>query len=194
VTSHETVLLETALGLPFRPPPPKRRVFISYHHGGDQTYYDAFSKTFADTYDAIFDNSLERRIDSDNVDYVIQRIRDSFITGSSCRIILCGAETPWRKYVDWEIKATLDKEHGLIGVNLPTNRIDASGKFTVPNQLCDNIQSGFAVWTTWDVFTQNTASVKALIEQAIGKRPGPILNDRQMMPRNEPSPWKTGPQ
>ena len=123
------------LGFPFTPPPPKRKVFISYHHGGDQAYYDAFSKTFADTYEAIFDNSLERRIDSDNVDYVIQRIRDNFITGSSCTVVLCGAETPWRKYVDWEIKATLDKEHGLIGVNLPTNRTDTSGKFTVP-RLC----------------------------------------------------------
>lgn len=129
---------------PFAPPPPKRKVFISYHHGGDQAYYDEFSETFADTHDAIFDNSLERRIDSDNVDYVIQRILDKFITGTSCTIILCGGETPWRKYVDWEIKATLNKEHGLIGVILPTNSPDASGNFTVPDRLHDNIQSGFA--------------------------------------------------
>jgi len=24
----------------------KRKVFVSYHHGGDQAYYDAFSKAF----------------------------------------------------------------------------------------------------------------------------------------------------
>lgn len=33
-------------------------------------------------------------------------------------MVLCGAEAPQRKFVDWEIKATLDKEHGLIGINL----------------------------------------------------------------------------
>jgi len=46
-------------------------------------------------------------------------IRENFITGTSCTIVLCGAQTHLRKYVHWEIKATLDKEHGLIGVNLP---------------------------------------------------------------------------
>ncbi len=98
----------------------KRKVFISYHHGCDQAYYDAFSKAFCDTYDVISDNSLEREIDSDDVEYVIQRIRNDYVTGSSCTIVLVGKDTWGRKYVDWEIKATLEKEHGLIGVVLPT--------------------------------------------------------------------------
>ena len=50
------------------------RVFVSYHHRGDQPYYDAFSKHFHDTHEAIYDNSLERRVDSDDVDYVRRRI------------------------------------------------------------------------------------------------------------------------
>ena len=66
--------------------PTKRKIFVSYHHGGDQAYYESFSKTFAGTYDVIFDNSLERQIDSDKVDYVLQRIRDSYVSGSSCTI------------------------------------------------------------------------------------------------------------
>lgn len=98
----------------------RRKVFVSYHHGGDQAYYNAFSKTFHSTYDVITDNSLEREVDSDDVDYVMRRIREDYITGSSCTIVLVGKETYARKYVDWEIKATLDKQHGLIGVQLPT--------------------------------------------------------------------------
>src|SRR2546422_11089305 len=137
------------------PPPIKRKIFNSYHHGGDQQYYDAFTRAFADTYEIIFDNSLERRIDSDNINYVIQRIRDNYVTGSSCTIVLCGAETPWRKYVDWEIKATLDMKHGLVGVNLPSNRQNANGRYTVPDRLHDTIQSGYAVWTDWATFTQS---------------------------------------
>jgi hypothetical protein len=64
----------------------------------------SFSEAFHDTYDVIYDNSLERQIDSDNVDYVIRRIRENYIAGSSCTIDTCG-----RKYVDWEILQGLHK-------------------------------------------------------------------------------------
>jgi len=168
----------------------KRSVFISYHHGGDQTYYDAFTKAFDTTYDVIFDNSLERKIDSDNVNYVIQRIRDTYIKGSSCTVVLCGAETPWRKYVDWEIKATLDKEHGLIGVNLPNSWKNANGNVTVPDRLHDNIQSGYAVWTDWATFTANAEKVKFFIEQAVAKSSELIRNRRVMMSQNRVPPWR----
>ncbi|HEY6167661.1 MAG TPA: TIR domain-containing protein [Verrucomicrobiae bacterium] len=170
---------------------PKRSVFISYHHEGDQQYYDAFTRAFDDAYDILFDNSIERRIDSDNVNYVLQRIRDSFISGSSCTIVMCGLETPWRKYVDWEIKATLDMEHGLIGVNLPTNGANASGNVTVPDRLHDNIQSGYAVWTNWSAFTGNPANVKSMIEQAVARPAKSIAASRPMMARNGTPPWKT---
>ena len=99
----------------------KRSIFVSYHHGGDRNYYEAFSRLLADTYEVIQDNSVERQIDSDNLEYVYRRIREEYLTGSSCTVVLCGEVTPWRKFVDWEIKATLDKEHSLIGINLPTN-------------------------------------------------------------------------
>ena len=117
--------------------PPKRSVFVSFHHGGDRNYYDAFSRLFADNYDVIQDNSVERVIDSDDAEYVIRKIREEFITGSSCTVVLCGQQTPQRKFVDWEIKATLDKEHGLIGVNLPTNPKFPNGTVVVPNRLFD---------------------------------------------------------
>jgi hypothetical protein len=169
----------------------KRKVFVSYHHGNDQGYYDAFSKAFDDTYDVIYDNSIERQIDSDNVDYVIQRIRDDFISGSSCTIVLCGRETPWRKYVDWEIKATLDKQHGLIGVNLPPNVINASGNFTVPDRLYDNIQSGYALWTTWAQLVNSVQNLTSIIEAAIGKPRDLIVNNRPMMTRNGTPPWRS---
>jgi hypothetical protein len=54
----------------------KRKVFVSYHHRGDQAYYDAFSRTYHDTYEAITDNSLERAIDSADVEYIMRRIRE----------------------------------------------------------------------------------------------------------------------
>ncbi|EMP5262739.1 TIR domain-containing protein, partial [Klebsiella variicola] len=47
----------------------KRKVFLSYHHDGDQYYYDEFSRKFHDEYEAVTDNSLDRRVDSDDIDY-----------------------------------------------------------------------------------------------------------------------------
>ena len=41
--------------------PVKRSVFVSYHHGGDQPYYNAFTKTFDDTYDVIHCTVSSRR-------------------------------------------------------------------------------------------------------------------------------------
>jgi hypothetical protein len=74
-------------------PPVKHKIFVSYHHDGDQTYYDAFSRTFHDTYDVIYDNSVERSIDSEDPVYVMRRIRENFITGSSCTVVLVGPNT-----------------------------------------------------------------------------------------------------
>ena len=41
----------------------------------------------------IIDRSLDRELDSDNLDYVYQRIRDKYIKRTSCTVVLCGTET-----------------------------------------------------------------------------------------------------
>lgn len=164
--------------------PRRRSIFVSYHHAGDQAYYDSFSQTFSETYGIVRDNSVDRLIDSDDTDYVMQRIRDNHITGTSCTIVLCGPQTPWRKYVDWEIKATLDKEHGLIGVKLPNNPV-TEGKFMVPDRLYDNISSGYALWMTWEQLQAGGAEfLKSWVEAAIAKPDNLINNSREMRSRN----------
>jgi hypothetical protein len=164
--------------------PTKRSIFVSYHHSGDRAFYDAFSGLFADKYEVLQDNSVEREIDSENVEYVYRRIREDYITGSSCTIVLCGADTPNRKFVDWEINSTLEKEHGLIGVNLPTNPVSPNGKVSVPVRLLDNIQSGYAVWTSWETLKGKPQLLGTLIEQATAKDKPLIRNDRELRPRN----------
>jgi hypothetical protein len=78
----------------------------------------------------------------------------------------------------------LDKHHGLIGVNLPTNPIIANYGYTVPNRLQDNIVSNYAVWVDWRAFTQNTQSVQNYIEQANSKSSLLINNNRALKQRN----------
>jgi len=145
----------------FPPPPPppygnlldilaaKPKVFVSFHHA-DHPFYDAFSRTFHDSYEAVYDNSVDREIDSHDPEYVMRCIRENYITGSSCTIVLCGLETWRRKYVDWETKATLDKVgHGLIGVALPLIESLPDPMVLAPRRLSENLGSGYAIWTKW---------------------------------------------
>jgi hypothetical protein len=160
------------------------KVFVSYHHGGDQAYYDVFSRTFHDTYDVIQDNSLERQIDSNDVDYVMRRIRESYITGSSCTIVLVGKDTWGRKYVDWEIAATLDKKHGLIGVHSASAPRSVDGKVIVPDRLHDNIQSGFALFVSWQDIIASAAQLERYVADAKSRNQGLIDNTRERRLRN----------
>ena len=162
--------------------PRRRKIFVSYHHGGDQAYYEAFVKTFSDTYEVFSDTSLERAYDSDDDDYVRFQIRQNDITGSSCTIVLCGARTSERKYVDWEIKATLDKSHGLIGVWLPTLPLALNGGTLKPARLQDNIDSGYAKWVRWGELSVD--GWKETIESAVAAPARLILNSRAMRQRN----------
>jgi len=171
------------LGLmPQLPQPVKRKIFVSYHHDSDQAYYNEFSRFFSDTYEAVQDSSLNRLVDSNNTDYVMQRIRDNHITGTSCTIVLCGPQTRWRKYIDWEVKATLDKQHGLIGIQIPSNIPDLQGRVHVPDRLNDNIVSGYAIWTSWSILT--IEHLRASIEAANTKSKSLIVNNRTMRSRN----------
>lgn len=162
----------------------KRKVFVSYHHGGDQPYYDALAKHFCETYEVLTDNSLDRVIDSEDVDYVMRRIREGHVHGSSGTVVMVGSETPLRKYVDWEIMATLDKQHGLIGVQLPSAPVNANNTVNVPARLNDNINSGYALWLTWAQATGSAQQFADHIEQANARDKRLIVNNRERRLRN----------
>lgn len=174
--------------IPWPPPTPRvfirRRIFVSYHHDGDQPFYDEFSRVFSDRYEIVYDNSIERIIDSDDSDYIMRRIREEHLSGSSCTIVLCGAKTPERKFVDWEIKATLDKQHGLIGVNLPTIPRTVAGKFVLPGRLHDNCVSGYVPWVEWRTLSTRPTDLRVLIEDANSRSKDLIDNTRPLKSRN----------
>lgn len=162
---------------------PRRKVFVSYHHGGDQAYYNAFSGVFHDTLELITDTSLERARDSDDPSYIMRCIREQHLHGSSCTVVLCGAATPLRKYVDWEIEASLVQQMGLVGLRLPTLPI-VHGGCSKPARLQDNIDSGYAVWNSYENVVQNPRELPTLIELAVNKSSRLISNSRPRRLRN----------
>lgn len=162
----------------------RRKVFVSYHHDADRAYYDAFVRLFSGTYNVVHDNSVDRPIGSEDADYVIRRIRENYLTGSTATIVLCGQYTWGRKYVDWEILASLNQRMGLLGLNLPTNLLNSNGKYSVPARLHDNIESGYAIWRSWNTVVRKPSSFSALVEAAIANDKGLIDNSRPKRLRN----------
>lgn len=162
----------------------RRKVFISYHHRRDQGCFDRFTQLFAEHYEIFYDNSLDGRVRSDDPEYAKRAIPEEHGVGSSITIVLCGAETWKRKYVDWEIHSTLHREHAPLGIALPTAARGGRGGIVVADRLHENIQSRFAYWlSSW---TSDPVALHSAIEAAIylSRDTPKIRNDRPKMERN----------
>lgn len=164
--------------------PVKPKVFVSYHHVCNQRDYDKFTKLFHETYDIITDTSVDRKIGSDDTEYQMRRIREDYITGSSVTVVLCGKESYKRKFIDWEICATLNKKHGLLGIILPDNPANQNGKYIVPERLHNNIQSRYAHFIHW---TDNPSELIKAIQFAknLSSKTSLLDNSMDTMKRNQ---------
>jgi len=134
----------------------RHKVFISYHHD-DQEEADQFIETFDKEREVFIARALgvdmeQDIIDSDDSEYVMRRIRELYLKDSTVTIVLIGKCTWARRYVDWEIQASLrhgeeTTPNGLIGIVLPS----AGKKPIAPERLSKNLKGensdeGYARW------------------------------------------------
>ncbi len=145
-----------------------------------------------------FDN--DNFINSDNPEYVMGEIRRKYIGDASVTIVLVGKCTHSRRYVDWEIKASLRRgqslPNGLLAYVLPSAmpRFDpAMGISTAYPDLPPRLAAN------WDVNQQHTCyaryyfmpstaeTLRQNIESAFWDRTNRadlIKNDSEMMKYN----------
>jgi phage tail protein X len=127
----------------------KPKLYIGYDHYADGPYFEGFRRLYGSLYEPIRDNSLAREIDGDDAEDFLRQAKDGAMQGCAAAVILCGARTHLGKFVDWEIKAALDRKLSLIGIILPTNPGEAEGKPWLPQRLQANFDGGFAVLCRW---------------------------------------------
>ncbi|HJP69554.1 MAG TPA: TIR domain-containing protein [Sphingomicrobium sp.] len=163
--------------------PPKRKVFVSYHHGGDQGYCDDFCSRFSTGLNIFSDRTLDRARDSEDPEYIMRYIRENHLTGASTLIVLCGLQTRWRKYVDWEIGAGLRQEMSLVAIKLPTAPL-IGGLWHKPDRLQDNVDSGYALLSRWETIVSAPGQLTTLIEAANARPKRLIENSRPRRLRN----------
>ena len=145
----------------------RRKCFISYHHE-DLPAVDRFITRFGTR------NFIKRSItlpedviNSSNTEYVLRRVRELYIQDSTVTIVLVGRCTWARRFVDWEIQASLRRPagghpNGLIGILL-----DPRTRPRLPPRLELNRDSGYA---RYHFYPADTATLASWIEDAYQAR------------------------
>lgn len=130
-----------------------RNCFVSYHHNYDSDYLNALRKIKSGM--RVADYSLKEDISYLSEQSIYKKIRDK-MRSCSVTIVLVGARTGHRKWIDWELWASLRgythptdpyksfKPNGLLVIFLP------SSSYSIPDRLQDNIDSGYAVCMKWE--------------------------------------------
>ena len=102
------------------------KVFISYHHKNDQAYKNRLIE-YGKHFGVFIDKSVDTGEISDNLSdqSIREKIRDEYLRDSTVTILLAGAETKFRKHIDWELYSSMfdgarNKKSGILVINLPT--------------------------------------------------------------------------
>lgn len=168
----------------------RHKVFVCYHHDSDEYY----RKVWEDLFGGLFINKSVQRgnIDADNsAEYIKRLIQQNYLDDTSVLVVLVGKNTYYRKHVDWEISAALNKKvggySGLVGICLPTHSAFKKSSYdpeTVPSRLADNLKSGYANFYDWiDDPAATTERIQGAFDSRI-KQVKLIDNRREQLKRN----------
>ena len=159
-----------------------RNIFVSFHQR-DELEASIFCRRFEQYFNQIrtlgvdeLGDEYAERIDSGDSDYVMRQIRERKIAGTSCTVVLIGKCTWARRYVDWEIAATLrnntdDPRGGLIAVQLASAQQNGWSK--LPDRLNLNLATKNGVDTGYARFyppAPSDDSIAKWVDDAVARR------------------------
>src|SRR4051812_6111051 len=124
----------------------RRKCFISYHHA-DLAAVNRFIHRFGQS------NFLKRGItlpdevvNSTSTDYVMRRVRQLYLRDSTVTIVLVGPCTWARRFVDWEIQASLRRPANGLPNGLLAILLDRSIRPQLPPRFKLNRDAGYAAY------------------------------------------------
>jgi len=144
----------------------RHKCFISYN-SADKSVVDDFCEKFEGTFIRRGIKMEEDIINSDNTDYVMQRIRQLYLQDSTVTIVLIGKCTWARKFVDWEVQSSLRQSksgpapNGLVAIQLYKTYK------TLPNRVKLNHDSGYSKFYG---YPSSTTSLNNMIDEAFDAR------------------------
>ena len=170
----------------------RHKIFVSYHHQ-DQEEVDKFIRTFDHDRDVFIaravgsDETMDELINSDDDDYVMRRIREDHLSDSTVTLLFIGKDTWSRKFVDWELAASLHqgpvagKPNGVVAILSPELT-----EVILPDRLAENLQTGYAKFYP---YPKNRAQLAKWVEEAYQAREDEakrklVRNSRTKLKRN----------
>lgn len=150
----------------------RRKCFISYHHD-DEAEVLKFIEEFDHDQDVLIARGIGAHmsgdiINSSNDDYIKSKIRERYLRDTTVTIVLVGRCTWARKFVDWEIGASLRNtstasRSGLMAVTLPSAAEYWNKR--LPDRVADNVNGkhGYARW--WK-YPSSARGLAEMIEEA----------------------------
>lgn len=124
----------------------RHKVFISYFHRDDQKWKDLFAHLMGDRIVDVSVDIGDIAGNSPPTEDTLRHIREEHISQATVTVVLIGPRTWQRKYVDWEIGATLrdtrmNPRCGLLGILLPSHPDFNQREYDphlIPPRLADN--------------------------------------------------------
>ena len=155
----------------------RHNVFISYHHNQDQTYKTRFKGLMHDKMVDMSVNLGDIIGENQPSEAVLQQIREDHIARVSVTIVLIGRCTWKRKYVDWEIGASLrdtptNPRCGLIGILLPDHPDFGERGYRrnlLPPRLVDNLSGNNSYAAVYD-WSDDAEEVQDWIHESFLRR------------------------
>jgi hypothetical protein len=171
----------------------RRKCFISYHHA-DEREVQTFIQTFDHNHNVLISRGIGASmagdiINSENSDYIMRRVREDYLRDSSVTIVMVGRSTWGRKFVDWEIAASLRNtasynRNGLMAITLPSVA-GAVGR-RLPDRFSDNLdgEDGYARWWKYPTSTSALADCIEMAYQYRTSRSHLVNNSRLLRSQN----------
>ncbi|WNM28149.1 TIR domain-containing protein [Demequina capsici] len=159
-----------------------RNIFLSFHQA-DELEVNIWRRRFGGYFNEIrslglseYGDDFADHIESGDSDYVMRKIREDKIAGTSCTVVLIGKCTWARRYVDWEIAATLrnfndSQRGGLIAVQLPGAQDNGWSK--LPPRLDLNVERDNGVDVGYARFyppAPSDGTIAQWVEDAVARR------------------------
>jgi len=152
----------------------RHKCFLSYHHD-DAAEVAEFVAKFGDVFIPKVIGASEEFddfIDSENDAYVMDAIRERYLTDSTVTIVFVGRCTSTRKFIDWEIYSSLrndskNKRNGVMAIQLPSN----SGSAALPARFALNRgKPDTETYSRYWAYPSSASSLQSLIEDAFDSR------------------------
>lgn len=150
----------------------RHKAFISYH-SDDIVEVEKFINEFDEKHNIFISRAVGTGVDpsiinSNNPEYVMQRIRELYLKDSTVTIVLIGKCTWARRYIDWEIQSSLRNgstiiPNGLFGIVLPSAKNDPKA----PKRLNRNLNSRYSKWY---YYPKSKSGLIEMIEEAFEAR------------------------